>query len=65
MASSKKQRNDIAKRKRARPSKKQSEKPGNRKDIVLTMLRLMLLVWDVIWTLIHEHVIRGTALRPS
>jgi hypothetical protein len=55
-------REDLACREQeeAGPRERESTERGERTRDISTAVRVVLMFWEIIWTLVRDHVIRGT-----
>ena len=60
MTGSKKRRRAAVKREVARRHNQESTKRGERMREVNTAVRAALMIWEIVWMLVREHLLRGT-----
>ena len=60
MTSSKKRRRPTAKREDIARHERESMRRDERTREISAAVRVVLLLWEIVWTLVREHVLRGT-----
>ncbi len=60
MTSSKKCRRTAATREDTERRERESTKRSERTREISTAIRVVMILWEIVWTLVHEHVLHGT-----